>query len=114
MLSLLSRPLSGPGISNDTTFASSPLFFRSNKKRRKKGKPNNVRSDWSKLTPSSLWSQISDEAKDYFDHESDVSSTDELFEKYKIPRGVMLRCFCLKNGIQVIKVARRQLEDSKP
>ncbi|XP_041563188.1 protein clueless [Drosophila elegans] len=59
-------------------------------------------SDWTLVTPRSLWQQIRREAKAYWDWELDCDSIDTAVSKYGILRISLLRAFCLKVGIQVL------------
>lgn len=80
---------------------------KNNKKRNKrKGKSNplvcNDTNEWAALTPKSLWQQLKQELKSYFDYEllsSDVDSTIEIYGLQKIS---LLRSFCLKTGLQIL------------
>ncbi|EDV55805.1 protein clueless [Drosophila erecta] len=59
-------------------------------------------SDWTLMTPRSLWQQIRKEAKVYWDWELDCDSIETAVSKYGILRISLLRAFCLKVGIQVL------------
>ncbi|KAH8279398.1 hypothetical protein KR026_008853 [Drosophila bipectinata] len=59
-------------------------------------------SDWTLMTPRSLWQQIRREAKSYWDWELDCDSIETAVSKYGILRISLLRAFCLKVGIQVL------------
>jgi len=59
-------------------------------------------SDWTLVTPRSLWQQIRREAKAYWDWELDCDSIDSAVTKFGILRISLLRAFCLKVGIQVL------------
>lgn len=72
------------------------------KKKRRNRRLKDLKSDWNKLTSQTLWTQISEEAKQYFDYTSELKSIDEVYEKHQIQRIAMLRNVCLKNGIQVL------------
>ncbi|XP_039267294.2 clustered mitochondria protein homolog [Styela clava] len=72
------------------------------KKKRRNRRMKDVKSDWNKLTSQSLWTQISEEAKQYYDYTSELKSVEEIFEKHEIQRVALLRNFCLKNGIQLL------------
>lgn len=58
--------------------------------------------DWISLTSKSLWSQIKQEMKAYFDYNFDCSSINEVIETYSLSRISMLRSFCNKVGIQLL------------
>lgn len=74
----------------------------SNKKKKRNRRMKEPKSEWNKVTAQSLWAQVKEEAKDYFDLDCDLASFDEAYEKSRIKRAAMLRSFCLKNGIQVL------------
>lgn len=59
-------------------------------------------SDWTLMTPRSLWQQIRKEAKVYWDWELDCDSIETAVSKYGILRISLMRAFCLKVGIQVL------------
>ncbi|XP_017078272.1 protein clueless [Drosophila eugracilis] len=59
-------------------------------------------SDWTLVTPRSLWQQIRREAKAYWDWDLECDSIDSAVSKYGILRISLLRAFCLKVGIQVL------------
>ncbi|XP_016985315.1 protein clueless [Drosophila rhopaloa] len=59
-------------------------------------------SDWTLVTPRSLWQQIRREAKAYWDWDLDCDSIETAVSKYGILRISLLRAFCLKVGIQVL------------
>ncbi|KAH8373062.1 hypothetical protein KR009_011218 [Drosophila setifemur] len=59
-------------------------------------------SDWTLVTPRSLWQQIRREAKAYWDWELECDSIETAVSKYGILRISLLRAFCLKVGIQVL------------
>jgi len=59
-------------------------------------------SPWHSLTPDTLWSQIRQDAFDYFDFSlASEEGADELVEKYGIQKMSLLRRFCQIMGIQV-------------
>lgn len=59
-------------------------------------------SDWTLMTPRSLWQQIRKEAKIYWNWDLDCDSIETAGAKYGLLRISLLRAFCLKVGIQVL------------
>ncbi|KAL7737908.1 hypothetical protein ACLKA6_006281 [Drosophila palustris] len=59
-------------------------------------------SDWTLMTPRSLWQQIRKEAKTYWNWDLDCDSIETAASKYGLLRISLLRAFCLKVGIQVL------------
>ncbi|KAH8259130.1 hypothetical protein KR038_004015 [Drosophila bunnanda] len=66
------------------------------------GSSASVTSDWTLVTPRSLWQQIRREAKAYWDWDLDCDSMESATNKFGILRISLLRAFCLKVGIQVL------------
>ncbi|KAG8455747.1 hypothetical protein GDO86_001803 [Hymenochirus boettgeri] len=76
--------------------------------RRRKGKKklrpleNGDSTSWTSMTPSDLWKQINEKAKDSFDFTLLCDSVDQLVEKFKLQKVSLLREFCTKCGIQIL------------
>ncbi|XP_050081322.1 clustered mitochondria protein homolog [Anopheles maculipalpis] len=89
---------SGGGSSRKTTFSS----------------PLSDNSEWQSLTSKSLWSQIRQELKAYWDFEltvepskegkaaTQIDSIEPLIGAFKLQKISLLRAFCLKTGVQIM------------
>jgi protein TIF31 len=80
---------------------------KNNRKRNKRrGKMNplacNDNNEWANLTPKSLWSQLKQELKSYFDYELSTNDIDAAIETYSLQKISLLRGFCLKTGTQIL------------
>lgn len=62
----------------------------------------NDNNEWANLTPKSLWSQLKQELKSYFDYELSTNDIDTATETYSLQKISLLRSFCLKTGIQIL------------
>uniref|UniRef100_A0A182Y9D1 Clustered mitochondria protein homolog n=1 Tax=Anopheles stephensi TaxID=30069 RepID=A0A182Y9D1_ANOST len=88
----------GGGGSRKTTFSS----------------PSADNSEWQSLTSKSLWSQIRQELKAYWDFEltvepskegktaTQIDSIEPLIGAFKLQKISVLRAFCLKTGVQIM------------
>lgn len=80
----------------------------SKRKNKRKGRANNgiqQTSDfeWALLTQKSLWQQIKNDLKSYFDWEGQSSDTfDTMIEYYNLQKISILRGFTIKTGIQIL------------
>merc|ERR1712079_609998 len=57
--------------------------------------------EWANLTPKTLWQQIKNEAKSYFDWNLPCDNIDSFVEMIKLSKLTLLRSFCQKTGVQV-------------
>lgn len=62
----------------------------------------NDNNEWSNLTPKSLWSQLKQELKLYFDYDLLTNDIDSTLETYSLQKVSFLRSFCLKTGVQIL------------
>lgn len=62
----------------------------------------NDNNEWANLTPKSLWSQLKQELKSYFDYELSTNDIDATTETYCLQKISLLRGFCLKTSIQIL------------
>ena len=90
---LSSCPNPHPPIKNDELAA---------KKRKRRNTSSHVNSDWTTLTPKSLWSQLKSDLRNYFDWSLKGDNIDSLVEKIGLQKMSLLRSFCLKCGIQIL------------
>ena len=58
--------------------------------------------EWANLTPKTLWQQIRNEAKSYFDWNLSVDNIDSFLEIIKLTKLNLMRSFCQKTGVQVM------------
>jgi len=58
--------------------------------------------EWANLTPKTLWAQIKNEAKSYFDWNLPCDNIDSFVELSKLSKLTLLRSFCQKTGVQVL------------
>lgn len=61
--------------------------------------------EWAALTPRSLWSQIRQELKAYYDYEllgPPDASIENVVEQYGLQKISLLRSFCIKTGVQIL------------
>merc|ERR1719435_276650 len=58
--------------------------------------------EWASLSPRSLWLQIKQEVKQYFDWELTVDSIDSFVEMIGQSKITLLRSFCQKTGVQIL------------
>lgn len=58
--------------------------------------------EWANITPKSLWQQLKQELKSYFDYELQTNDIDSTVETYGFPKISLLRSFCLKTGLQIL------------
>lgn len=80
---------------------------KTNKKRNKRrGRANplscNDNNEWATLTPKSLWTQIRQELKAYFDYDLGAGDVEGIVETFGLQKVSLLRGFCLKTGIQIL------------
>jgi len=58
--------------------------------------------EWANLTPKTLWTQIKNEAKGYFDWNLPCDNIDSFVELSKLSKLTLMRSFCQKTGVQVL------------
>merc|ERR1719295_714061 len=58
--------------------------------------------EWANLTPKTLWAQIKNEAKSYFDWNLPCDNIDSFVELSKLSKLTLLRSFCQKTGVQIM------------
>ena len=58
--------------------------------------------EWANLTPKTLWAQIKNEAKGYFDWNLPCDNIDSFIELIKLSKLTLMRSFCQKTGVQVL------------
>jgi len=58
--------------------------------------------EWVNLTPKTLWAQIREEAKAYFNWTLNFDNVDSLVENFGINKATLLRSFCQKTGVQIL------------
>merc|ERR1712079_345201 len=58
--------------------------------------------EWASLTPKTLWAQIRQEAKSYFNWTLEQDNADGFVEMIKLTKLNLLRSFCQKTGVQVL------------
>jgi len=58
--------------------------------------------EWASLSPKTLWAQIKQEAKQYFDWELPVDYIDSFVDHFSINKVTLLRSFCQKTGVQIL------------
>lgn len=80
---------------------------KNNKKRNKRrGKSNPLsfvdNNEWANLTPKSLWLQLKQELKSYYDYDLSSNDVDSTTELYSLQKVSFLRSFCLKTGVQIL------------
>lgn len=80
---------------------------KSNKKRNKRrGRPNplncNDNNEWAAMTAKSLWNQLKQELKTYFDFDLSCNDIDGALDQYHLQKISMLRSFCIKTGVQIL------------
>lgn len=80
---------------------------RNNKKRNKRrGKSNplscNDSTEWANFTSKSLWNQIKQEVKSYYDFDLACSDIESALEQYSLQKISLLRGFCIKTGLQIL------------
>lgn len=63
-------------------------------------------NEWQTLTPKSLWAQIQQELKSYWDYDLLPAGTHDSAEPvvayYRVQKISLLRAFCLKTGVQIL------------
>lgn len=86
-----------------------PLQFQSknNKKRNKRrGRANPLvcvdSNEWANLTPKSLWTQLRQELKSYFDYDLSTNDVESTIEAFSLQKVSLLRSFCVKTGLQIL------------
>ncbi|XP_044144840.1 clustered mitochondria protein homolog [Bufo gargarizans] len=74
------------------------------RKNKKKMRPleNGDSTAWASMTPTDLWRQIQQNAKDNYDFTLSCDSVEQLVEKYTLQKVTLLREFCIKTGVQVL------------
>lgn len=76
------------------------------RRNKRKGRPNpllsNDTTEWAILTPRSLWNQLKQELKSYYDWDLNVDNIDSCIELYNLQKISLLRSFCVKSGIQIL------------
>ncbi|XP_050311602.1 clustered mitochondria protein homolog [Anthonomus grandis grandis] len=82
---------------------------KNNKKRNKRrnGRVNPLmchdNNEWANLTPKSLWNQLRQELKAYYDYDlSGANDVETVTECYNLQKVSLLRGFCLKSGVQIL------------
>jgi len=58
--------------------------------------------EWASLTPKTLWAQIRQEAKSYFNWTLEQDNVDSLVEAFNVNKATLLRSFCQKTGVQIL------------
>ncbi|XP_063595519.1 clustered mitochondria protein homolog [Penaeus indicus] len=71
------------------------------KRKRKKHPFSNNVSKWLNLNPKTLWSQINNELKEYYDWTLKADGIDVVVQKYNVQKVSLLRTFCMKSGVQL-------------
>ncbi|XP_055594230.1 clustered mitochondria protein homolog [Uranotaenia lowii] len=68
--------------------------------------PNQDNNEWQLLTPKSLWAQIQQELKAYWDYDllpaGSHDSVEPVAAHYRFQKISLLRAFCLKTGVQIL------------
>ncbi|XP_053685063.1 clustered mitochondria protein homolog [Sabethes cyaneus] len=63
-------------------------------------------NEWQLLTPKSLWNQIQQELKTYWDYDllpaNSHDSVEPIVAHYRLQKISLLRAFCLKTGVQIL------------
>ncbi|XP_055626056.1 clustered mitochondria protein homolog isoform X2 [Toxorhynchites rutilus septentrionalis] len=63
-------------------------------------------NEWQLLTPKSLWAQIQQELKSYWDYElasaGSQDSVEQIVAHNRLQKISLLRAFCLKTGVQIL------------
>ena len=69
--------------------------------------PQPAESEWTSMSPKSLWKQIKEEAEAYFKFTLDSDNgIDNLCEVYGLQKVSLLRSICMKTGIQVWPISQ--------
>ena len=63
--------------------------------------PNNELTEWTSLSPKSLWKQINEEAAAYYKFELNSDHVDGICEAFGLQKISLLRAFCQATGIQL-------------
>lgn len=58
--------------------------------------------EWANFTSKSLWSQIKQEVKSYYDFDLACSDIESALEQYTLQKISLLRGFCIKTGLQIL------------
>ncbi|KAM4051348.1 clustered mitochondria protein homolog isoform 2-T2 [Anomaloglossus baeobatrachus] len=76
------------------------------RKRKNKKKMRSVENGdstaWASMTPTDLWKQIQQNARDSFDFTLSCDSVEQLVEKFTLQKVTLLREFCVKTGVQIL------------
>ncbi|KAM0726533.1 Clustered mitochondria protein-like protein [Formica fusca] len=76
---------------------------RRNKRKGRNNGPQQSEVEWASLTPKSLWQQIKNDLKAYYDWETpSPESLDATIEHFHLQKISLLRGFCIKTGIQIL------------
>ncbi|XP_068102299.1 clustered mitochondria protein homolog [Hyperolius riggenbachi] len=79
------------------------LISRKRKNKRKiRPLENGDSTAWASMTPSHLWKQIQQNAKDSFDFTFSCDSVEQLVERFSLQKVTLLREICIKTGVQVL------------
>ena len=72
-------------------------------KRRGKQSPlsNNDSTEWTHMTPKTMWAALKAELAAYWDWELSADTIDAAIEKYFLQKVSLLRAFCQRTGVQV-------------
>ncbi|CAL8079604.1 unnamed protein product [Calicophoron daubneyi] len=78
-----------------------------NKNKKGKKKPRNLRESpeemaWASETPTSLWAELTKEAKEYFHYNISATDIDSFCTQHDIQRVQILRSFCPVVGVQLL------------
>uniref|UniRef100_A0A3B5MG32 Clu domain-containing protein n=1 Tax=Xiphophorus couchianus TaxID=32473 RepID=A0A3B5MG32_9TELE len=91
-------------------FTPSPVGEEAKKKSRRRGRGAGASEStpWSMLTGSELWNLVCQDAVETYDISDSLgSSPNHLVENYGLQKVSLLREFCLKTGVQVIKYSNK-------
>ncbi|KAL6258455.1 hypothetical protein P5V15_010411 [Pogonomyrmex californicus] len=76
---------------------------RRNKRKGRNNGPQQSEVEWASLTPKSLWQQIKNDLKAYYDWETpSPESLEATIEHFHLQKISLLRGFCVKTGIQIL------------
>lgn len=78
----------------------------SKKKNRKRNKhhisTDNDSIEWATLTPKIFLDKLKEDLQSHYSFNLEGSTIEEIAEKYKLNKASILRCFCLKTGVQLL------------
>ncbi|KAM3938791.1 clustered mitochondria protein homolog isoform 1-T1 [Leptodactylus fuscus] len=79
------------------------LLSRKRKNKKKmRSLENGDSTAWAIMTPTDLWKQIQQNAKESFDFTLSCDSVEQLVERFTLQKVTLLREFCIKTGVQVL------------